>query len=156
MSNLKAQRRLAADVLDVGENRVWFDPTAQGEIATAITRDEIRDLVDDGIIQAKAKQGNSRHRVRERNAKRAYGHRKGQGSRKGKKNARHDSRDEWIDGIRAQRRELRSLRDDGVISPTVYRQAYNKARGGEFRSVQYMRSYIENEFGIDLDEGGEA
>lgn len=155
MSDLKAQRRLAADVLDVGENRVWFDPGAQGEIATAITREEIRELVEDGIIQAKAKQGNSRQRVRVRNAKRAYGHRKGQGSRKGKKNARHDGRDEWIDGIRAQRRELRELRDAGVISPTVYRQVYNKARGGEFRSVRYMLNYLESEYDVDLNEGGD-
>lgn len=155
MSDLTAQRRLAADVLDVGESRVWFDPTAQGEIASAITRDEIRDLVDDGLIQRKPKRGNSRGRARERNAKRAYGHRKGPGRRKGTKNARHNGREEWIDGIRAQRRELRELREEGILSPSVYREVYNKARGGEFRSIRYMRNYLANEYGIDLDEGGE-
>ena len=29
MSDLKAQKRLAADELDVGEGRVWLDPDAQ-------------------------------------------------------------------------------------------------------------------------------
>ena len=52
MTDLRAQRRLAADVLDVGENRVWFDPEEQGEIADAITREDIRDLVDRGAIDA--------------------------------------------------------------------------------------------------------
>ncbi|MFP4590585.1 MAG: 50S ribosomal protein L19e [Halobacteriales archaeon] len=155
MSDLRAQRRLAADVLDVGENRVWFDPEVQGEIASAITRDEIRDLVDEGRIRAEPKAGNARSRARERNAKRAYGHRKGHGSRKGTANARHAEREQWMDGIRAQRRALRELREDGTLSATSYRELYDKARGGEFRSVRHLRTYIENQYEIDL-EGGEA
>lgn len=154
MSDLRAQRRLAADVLDVGENRVWFDPNAQGDIAAAITRDEIRELVDEGRIQAEPKSGNSRGRAKERNQKRAYGHRKGQGTRKGTANARHDDREQWIDGIRAQRRALRELRDDGVISTVIYRELYDKARGGEFRSVRHLHTFIENRYDIDV-EGGE-
>lgn len=154
MSDLKAQRRLAADVLDVGKNRVWFDPSAQGDIASAITREEIRELVEQGHIRAESKQGNSRNRARERNAKRAYGHRKGQGTRKGKATARHDDRDEWIDGIRAQRRELRALRDDGVLSPSQYAEMYNKASGGEFHSVRYMLNIIETTYDVEIDHGG--
>lgn len=156
MSDLTAQRRLAADVLDVGENRVWFDPNAQGDIASAITREEIRELVAEGHIQAEPKRGNARGRARERNAKRAYGHRKGPGTRKGRASARHDDRDTWVDGIRAQRRELRRLRDAGVLTPTEYRETYDKARGGEFPSVRNMRMFIESAYGVDTDVGGEA
>lgn len=155
MSELTAQRRLAADVLDVGKNRVWFDPSAQDEIASAITREEIRELVADGLISADPKQGNSRGRVRERDAKRAYGHRKGQGTRKGKATARHDDRQQWIDQIRAQRRELRRLRDDDTLSRSQYREIYDKARGGEFRSVRYMRNFIESTYDVTLESGGE-
>lgn len=153
MSDLTAQRRLAADVLDVGENRVWFDPSAQGDIASAITREEIRELVEDGTIQAKPKGGNSRGRARKRDAKRAYGHLKGPGNRKGRANARHKSRDNWMDTVRAQRRELRALRDDGVLTPSEYREVYDKARGGEFESVRYMFNYIENNYDVDIDRG---
>jgi len=63
MTDLSAQKRLAADVMDVGKNRVWFDPDAQGDIAEAITRDEIRELVDEGRIQADEPSGNSRGRA---------------------------------------------------------------------------------------------
>lgn len=155
MSDLKAQRRLAADVLDVGKNRVWFDPEAQGDISSAITREEIRELVENGHIRAEPKQGNSRSRARERDQKRAYGHRKGQGTRKGKATARHDDRDEWIDGIRAQRRELRRLRDDETLAPSEYRELYKKASGGEFHSVRYMFNYIETTYGIEVEAGGD-
>lgn len=147
MTDLSAQRRLAADVLDVGKNRVWFDPNEQGEIAEAITREQIEELVELEIIQAKDKDGNSRGRARERNAKRAAGHRKGPGTRKGTAGARSDSSDEWKNGIRAQRQQLRELRDDGELTPTQYRELYRKASGGEFRSVRYMMTYIDQHYG---------
>ncbi len=147
MSDLSAQKRLAADILDVGKNRVWFDPDAQSEITDAITREEIRDLVDQGTIQAKDKQGNSRGRARERQEKRAYGHRTGHGKRRGKAGARQNEKDEWQNNIRAQRQRLRELRDSGDLSPGQYREMYNKARGGEFRSVRYMMNYIEDNYG---------
>ena len=147
MTDLSAQKRLAADVLDVGQNRVWLDPDAQSEIAEAITRDEIRDLVDEGRIQADDASGNSRGRARERNKKRAYGHQNGPGKRRGKKGARQNEKDQWQNKIRAQRRKLRELRDSGELTPTQYRQLYKKAGGGEFQSVQYLLNYIDETYG---------
>mgnify|MGYP000420907304 CR=1 FL=1 len=82
MTDLSAQKRLASDVLDVGKDRVWFDPEAQSEIADAITREDIRDLVDEGTIQQKGSSNNSRGRARERADKQAYGHRTGAGTRR--------------------------------------------------------------------------
>ncbi|RRJ30306.1 50S ribosomal protein L19e [Halocatena pleomorpha] len=146
MSDLKNQKRLAADELDVGKNRVWLDPEAQGEIADAITREDIRDLIDRDIIQTKReKTSNSRGRVRERNEKRAYGHLKGPGSRKGKAGARQDRKNEWERRIRAQRRRLRELRDSGEISRSQYRTLYDQASGGEFDSVGDLERYIEED-----------
>ena len=147
MTDLRAQRRLAADVLDVGKTRVWFDPSEQGEIAEAITREQIAELVDAGIISAKDARGNSRGRARERNKKRAYGHQKGPGSRRGKAGARQDKSEQWQNAIRAQRQRLRELRDEGELTPGEYRDLYRKAAGGEFRSVRYMMTYIEQEYG---------
>ncbi|QDX40773.1 50S ribosomal protein L19e [Salarchaeum sp. JOR-1] len=147
MSDLSAQKRLAADVLDVGENRVWFDPEEQGEIVDAITREDIRELVDEGIIQSKDARGNSRGRARERNEKRAYGHRKGPGTRKGKAGARQNEKEQWEAKIRAQRRTLRELRDDGELTPSQYRELYNMANGGEFDSVARLETYIDEHYG---------
>jgi large subunit ribosomal protein L19e len=147
MSDLSAQKRLAADVLDVGKNRVWFDPEAQGEIAEAITREDIRELVDEGTIAADEPSGNSRGRARERDEKRSYGHRKGPGSRKGSKGARQDEKSAYADRIRAQRQTLRELRDEGELTPSQYRDLYNKANGGEFDSVRRLKNYIAEHYG---------
>lgn len=147
MSDLKNQKRLAADELDVGNNRVWLDPDAQSEIADAITRDDVRDLIDRGVIQVKGeKRSNSRGRARERNEKRAYGHRKGHGSRRGTSGARQNSKEEWQSRIRAQRRRLRELRDEGDLSRSAYRELYNRASGGGFDSVGDLERYITNNY----------
>ncbi|QCC49712.1 50S ribosomal protein L19e [Halapricum salinum] len=148
MTDLSAQKKLAADVLDVGKNRVWFDPEAQGEIADAITRDDVRDLVDDGLIQADEPSGNSRGRAKERQQKRSYGHQKGHGTRKGKSGGRQNDKDEWRSRIRAQRRRLRELRDEeDELSASEYRTLYDRASGGEFDSVADLERYIDNQFG---------
>ena len=152
MTDLSAQKRMAADVLDVGKNRVWFDPDAQADIAEAITREDIRDLVQQGTIRAENATGNSRGRARERAEKRAYGHRKGPGSRKGKAGARTNEKEEWTSRIRAQRRRLRELRDDGPLDRTQYRQLYRKASGGEFDSVDRLEAYIKNNYEIEVTD----
>jgi large subunit ribosomal protein L19e len=147
MTDLKAQRRLAADILDVGQNRIKFDPDAQGEIADAITRDDVRELIEDGTIDAETATGNSRGQARERQKKRAYGHQKGHGSRKGKSGGRQSEKEEWQSQIRAQRRDLRELRDEGEIDRTQYRELYRMAGGGEFDSVGDLNRYINENYG---------
>ena len=151
MTDLRAQKRMAADVLDVGKSRVWFDPDEQSEIAEAITREDIRDLVDQGTIRARDAKGNSKGRARERAEKRAYGHRKGPGSRKGKSGGRKNSKDEWVSRIRAQRRRLKELRDDGPLTATQYREVYNKASGGEFDDVARLEAYIRNNYDVEIE-----
>ncbi len=145
MTDLKAQKRLAADILGIGENRVRFDPDAQSEIAEAITREDVRELVQNGTIEAKAAKGNSRGRARKRAKKRAYGHKKGHGTRRGTAGARQNRKEEWSSRIRAQRRELRELREDGEIDRSTYRRLYDMASGGEFDSVADLNRYI-NEY----------
>ena len=147
MTDLKAQKRLAVDVLGVGENRVWFDPDAQGEIADAITRDDVRELVEEGVIDAADAKGNSRGRARERAQKRSYGHQKGHGSRKGTSGARQNETEDWQSRIRAQRDRLRELRDDGDITRSQYRELYDQASGGEFDSLADLRRYTDDNYG---------
>jgi large subunit ribosomal protein L19e len=145
MTDLSAQKRLASDVLDVGENKIWFDPDRQGDIAEAITRADIRDLVEEGAVRAEAPKGNSRGKARERKRKQAYGHGTGPGSRRGKAGARQDEKAEWQSRIRAQRERLKELRDEGELSSSQYRDLYDKAGGGEFDSVADLERYIEGD-----------
>jgi len=147
MTDLSAQKELAADVLDVGKNKLWFDPDRQGDIAEAITREDIRNLVDEGIVRADPPEGNSRGRARGRNEKRAYGHQKGPGSRKGSAGARQSRKESWQSRIRAQRKRLKQLRDEGELDRSQYRDLYDKAGGGEFDSVADLERYIDDTYG---------
>lgn len=143
MSDLYLQRRLAAAVAGCGIHRVWLDPEKRKEIEGAISRDDVRALIENGTIRILPKRGNSRGRARARIAKRSYGHRKGHGKRKGAKYARFPRKRRWIQKIRALRRVLRELRAKKEIDPHTYRRLYRKASGGEIRDVSHLRSQIE-------------
>jgi large subunit ribosomal protein L19e len=142
MVNLAKQKRIAAQVLKVGEGRIWIDPEATEDVAGAITREDIRGLIEEGAITAKQKKGVSRSRARVRATQKSLGRRKGHGSRKGAKGARASKKRRWITKIRALRRRLRELRDEGDVDKTAYRRLYNKANGGDFRNVAHLNDYI--------------
>jgi large subunit ribosomal protein L19e len=142
MVNLTKQRRIAAKVLHVGLGRVWIDPEASGDVAEAITRDDIRGLIEDGVIQKIQKQGISRGRTRVRVRQKSMGRRKGHGSRKGARGARTNKKERWMSKIRALRRRLKELRADESIDRTAYRMLYNKANGGDFRNVAHLNDFI--------------
>ena len=146
MSDLTAQRRLAADILDIGKNRVWLDPDRQADLNDAITREDVRGLIDEGAIRAETADGNSRGRARERAEKRAYGHGQGAGSRKGTAGGRQDEKEQWQSKIRAQRATLKELRDEGELDAPDYRSLYDQASGGEFDSVADLTRHIEENY----------
>lgn len=138
MTDLSSQKRMAADILDVGESRVWIDPDRLSDVEGAITKQDIRNLVESGVIQKKQKKGVAR---------KGEGGKQGPGSRKGKKGARKSSKDEWKDNIRALRKRLKEMRDEGDINSSQYRKLYDMASGGFFRNRKHMELYIEKEMG---------
>ena len=143
MTHLKSQKRLAASILKCGVNRVWIDDSQIDEINKAISREEIRALIEEGAIAAHQKKGVSRGRARIRMAQRAYGHRKGPGRRRGAAGARTPSKRRWIQKIRAQRKLLREMRETGEIDRSVYRKFYRKAAGGQFRTVAHLKAQVD-------------
>jgi large subunit ribosomal protein L19e len=140
--NLKPQRRMAAEILKCGRNRVYFDPYLIEEIALAITREDVRNLIKDGIIQKNYEKGISKHRKNVRHERRKKGLGRGLGKRKGKQGARTPKKKAWMKRIRPQRRELKKLRDRKMITTATYRKLYLNAKGGMFASVAQMNRYI--------------
>lgn len=136
---LKAQRRIAAELLNVGKNRVWIDSFREDDVSMALTREDIRKLIDDGVIRARKPLGVSRARARILHRQRRRGQRRGYGKRKGAAKARLPQKTTWMTKIRAQRRYLRGLRETGQITPHQYRELYLKAKGSTFRSVSHLR-----------------
>ena len=141
--SLRPQKRIAADILGVGENRVFIQPEFVDEVSLALTRVDIKKLIYDGIIRARPVKGVSRGRARSLHEKKKKGLRRGSGSRKGTKTARMPRKRSWMFRIRAQRRFLKELRESRSITPNSYRMLYKKAKGGTFKSVNALKMYIE-------------
>ncbi len=142
MTDVRAQRRIAAELMGVGINRVLIKEEFLGRVALALTRSDVGKLITSGAITKRRVVGTSRRRARERHHKHKRGQRKGPGSRKGSKNARENQKRVWINKIRAQRKYLRKLRDEGYLTPHTYRKLYLQAKGNLFRSVRYLHNYI--------------
>ncbi len=137
------QKKLASQILKCSKNRIWFDPTSLDEIKEAITKVDVRSLINQGTIKRKPIIGISKFRARKRKEQRKKGRQKGHGSRKGKKTARLPKKKAWIGKIRIQRIFLRSLRDKKLIDVATYRSLYRKCSGGFFRSKRHIKVYIE-------------
>ncbi len=134
---------MAAEILKVGESRVWIDPERIEDVESAISREEIRKLIHERAIWKLPYKGVSRARVRILHEKKRKGKRRGTGSRSGSEGARSPSKRIWIKKIRAQRRRLRELRDKHIITKSVYRRLYIIAKSGGFRSVADLERYID-------------
>ncbi|NPA86843.1 MAG: 50S ribosomal protein L19e [Candidatus Diapherotrites archaeon] len=134
---------LVASMYGVGKERVWVDPDRIEEVASALTKDDLRRLIEFGVIKILQKKGYSRVRARELKLKKKKGRRRGPGSRKGTPGARLDPKKAWITKIRAIRRLLKRLREKGVIDRKTYRKLYRQAKGGFIRSKAHVIELIE-------------
>ena len=140
--DLRNQRRLAAEALKCGENRVWIDPEEIEEVEKAVTRRDIRNLIKQGFIKARKKQGVSRGRARKLHAQQKKGRRRGYGSRKGTAYARLPKKRRWIRTIRPIRAYLRELKKEKLIDKSMYRKYYIRAKGGEFKSKHHLKTHL--------------
>ncbi|MEM2915836.1 MAG: 50S ribosomal protein L19e [Candidatus Woesearchaeota archaeon] len=142
---MKLQKRLAAQILNCSPHRIVFNPEKLGEIKEAITKFDIRRLIDKGIITRLPVQGISKFRTRKAKVQMRRNRRKGPGSRKGSANARADSKLQWMRLIRAQRDLLKRLRDHKLITQQTFNVMYAKAKGGFFRSTHHIKLFLKEQ-----------
>jgi len=142
MTDLRNQRRMASELLKCGVNRVWMNQDRLDEIAKAVTKDDVRILINGKAIKTRAIQGISSARKNYAKSQKNKGRRRGHGSRKGAKYARLPKKERWMRTIRPIRQYLKSLRDEKQIDKTTYRKYYMKAKGGEFRSKHHLQTHL--------------
>ena len=142
--DLKFVRRVASEILGVGVNRVWIsnDPSKQDDLSEAITRDAVRKLINERVIQKRPIIGVSRGRAKARAAQRRKGRRRGIGSREGASGARYPRKRRWVVRIRAIRGRLRELKGQGKIDVATYRKFYMQAKGGMFHSRAHLEQQL--------------
>jgi len=137
----RSKRRMAADLLKVGVNRVKFDPEQLDRVDDAVTREDLRRLIHSGVIWAEQAKGTSRGRKNAlKEKKRLRG--KGAGSKKGRKTARMPRKDRWVAQVRVLRGYLKLLKNRGELPPDQLKLLYMKVKGGEIRSMRRMRELI--------------
>ncbi|MBI4895756.1 MAG: 50S ribosomal protein L19e [Candidatus Aenigmarchaeota archaeon] len=140
---LRSQKTIAAKLLKCGRSRVWIDPARIGDVHQAITSQDVRKLIRDGIIKEKQKTGLSNFKKKKIAEQKKKGRRKGHGSRKGKFGVRYDRKSEWMNKIRAQRTILKEFLKNNSIDKETYKDLYRKTKGGFFRSRAHLISYVQ-------------
>jgi large subunit ribosomal protein L19e len=135
MTDLKSQRRLAAQILKIGQNRVWINPERMDDVEGAITREEVRKLIHERVIVSLPEVGVSRSRAKIIREKKRKGRRSGPGSHTGASHATITKKEAWMLKIRSLRRKLRELKANRTITEETYSQYYRMAGSGRFQSI---------------------
>jgi len=124
-------RRLAADLLGVGENKIRMKSTDIKRVEEALTRSDVLNLVKDGVVYKLQKRG------RRKKVKRS---RKTTGKRRGR--ATINQKKEWMSRIRAQRKYLKELIASKTLDKQYKRQIYKKIKSGIFKSKKVMLTFL--------------
>jgi len=140
--SMKTIKRIASRVLRIGENKVKISPGETARVSEALTSDDVRGLVREGVITKKRKRGVSRARGRRNEEKKKKGRGRAKGSRKGAKHAKKTRKRKWIESIRAQRGLLKELRTKGRIDESAYRTVYNRIKGGAFKNKNALYMHM--------------
>ncbi|MEZ0346544.1 MAG: 50S ribosomal protein L19e [Infirmifilum sp.] len=145
--DVSVARRLASEVLGVGESRIWIDPDHLEDVAAAISRDDVRRLLKDGVIRVLPPSTPSRGRLRIRKSKKRG---RGPGSRKG---PRVDEKKVWMARVRSQRRYLKALKEKGLMNSKDFWTVYKLVKGGMFRSLSHLKLYLSEHKLVKVKEG---
>lgn len=140
---LTAQKRLAASILKCSSKRVKFDPKYLHDVKEAITKADLKSLINEKVITRDPVKGVSRVRARARATQRRKGLQKGPGSKKAKATATITKKESWMKKIRIQRSFLKELKEKGYLESKTYTKLYRKTKGGFFRNKRHIKLYIE-------------
>jgi large subunit ribosomal protein L19e len=140
---LAVQKRLAASVLKCSAKRVHFASERLSDIKEAITKADIRGLVNDNVITKTQEKGVSRARANHRADQRRKGLQRGTGKRKAKPTATLPRKDAWMSKIRAQRKLIAELKEKDLVTKVGYKELYRKSKGGFFRNRRHIKLYID-------------
>ncbi len=129
---LQTVRRLAADILHVGENKIRIVPEMIGEAMGALTREDVRNLIKKGAVKKLPNQGRASTFKRDR---RSAGRTRG---------ARVTEKEMWMQKVRAQRKFLGVLVSEKALPKEQKRSIYYKIKSGIFKNKRAMLLYLKD------------
>jgi len=139
---MASKKIIAGKILKCSPRRVTLNVNRMDEINEAITRKDIKFLINTGAIIKNQAIGISKVRARHTASQKRKGRQRGHGSRKGGQNSRGNRKRAWINAVRVQRSYLQHLREEQKIDFPVYKEMYGKIKGGFFRSKRHISLYL--------------
>ncbi|MGB9732781.1 MAG: 50S ribosomal protein L19e [Candidatus Micrarchaeia archaeon] len=147
--SIKFARRAAAEILNRGESAIRFNKNALEEIKKAITKDDIRRLIQNGSIFAVKAKHNLSLNSKLLKKKREEGRRRGFGRRKGTRKARGGIT--WEKKVRSQRALLTELKKMGKLDSANFKKFYMLIKGNAFPDKASLLLHLK-EHGITVTE----
>lgn len=128
--NLRKKKELAARTLKVGKKRIVFSNSRVNEIKEAITKQDIRDLKNDGAIYIKEIKGRTKvKKVRKK------------GPGKIKKNV-SKRKQNYVILTRKLRKYVSEMKRQEKISKEEFIDIRKKIRNKFFRSISHLKEHI--------------
>jgi large subunit ribosomal protein L19e len=131
MQELRKRKALASKVLRVGKNKIIFDSSKLAEIKEAITKQDIRDLYEAGIISIRETRG--KKTIVKRTTK------KGPGKTKRKV---HNRKRDYMILVRKLRRHVRELKTQGRLPQEAFEDIRKKIRAKTFKNKAHLKEYL--------------
>ena len=135
-----SQKRIASDIMKCGVSRVRIKTSE--DVEEALTREDIRELIQKGIIWSVQKRGTSKFASKKKLEQKKKGRMRGPGRRKGTSGARKNDKTKWIEKVRPLRRLLAELREAEQIPREDYGLLYRRIKGGFFRNKKHLLYYL--------------
>ncbi len=131
--NLRTKTNLAKKVLGVGKGRIVFVESRLDEIKEAITKQDIRDLKEEGAIIVKEGKGKKKNPCRR--------NKRGPGNIKKSVNKR---KQEYVIMTRKLRSYVSELKKRGKLSREEVIEIRKRIRNRSFRSKAHLNEYIKS------------
>jgi len=129
---LDKKKQLAARTLGVGKGRICFRGENLAEIKEAITKQDIKDLFNQGIIKIKEIKG--RKRIKRRKTRR----------KEGKiKKKRKTRKQKYAKLTKRLRSYIKELKKHGRTDKEKYQELRKKIKAGVFKSIAQLKEYLE-------------
>ena len=129
--NVQKKKELDSRMLKVGKKRIIFSKERVNEIKEAITKQDIRDLKDDGAIIVKDIKGSRKNKQKSK--------KRGPGKIRKKVNRR---KREYVIMTRKLRKYLFEIKKQGKISREDMKDMRKKIRNRIFKSKAHLREHI--------------
>ncbi len=138
--DMGSQKKIAAKIMKCGVSRVRIKPSE--EVEESLTREDIRGLIQKGMIWSVQKKGTSKFASKKKLEQKKKGRMRGPGRRKGTKGARKNDKTKWIEKVRPLRRLLSEMREGSQIARQDYGILYRRIKGGFFRNKKHLLYYL--------------